>query len=165
MTAETSTSSENSLFASHARLQSTIIKYFAPIMLTIVGVSTVYNTSWQKIVMLIGVMICSAIWMVALALTQRGKTLLSAKIFATSVITILFMTMLLFSSFTPIAILGDFLVIVYTSFFSRKFLFACSGAAFLSLAIGEALQRLNLYDRVHLTALDQIIIVPTFALI
>lgn len=131
------TQHRDKLIESHLALQKLATKYAIPVtMLAFIGL-LLSDPCWHNAVLLVGFVLMSVAWVVALRLTQKGNLEKSVATFIWSVISFEALTMLVLNNNPASSLLACTIMVIYASLFTPRLLVAASVGTFLAFTASE----------------------------
>jgi methyl-accepting chemotaxis protein len=133
------------LVDSHLMLQKSVIYLAVPIALSFFLYRALSDSCWHNWALLVGFCLASVGFAFGLLLTRKSKLKSSVMVFSLSLISFEALAMLIFEDVAVTSLLGDMMVIIYASVFSRRILYINAMIAFLSFALSQIVRRYAIY--------------------
>jgi methyl-accepting chemotaxis protein len=124
----------------HPQLQRFILKFIPAIAICLYTFSAMSDPCWQNWVMLSCIVAMSAVWFVGYRFALKAQLGLSVMLFVLPVITLETVEMCIVEGTMTTAILGNLVVTIYASLFSRKSLYTSAILTGVSLALAESVR-------------------------
>ncbi len=134
------------LFETHNKLQKGAVLVAVPITCVYYVYRLGNDFCWQNWVLLAGLLAASFGWIIGLSLTNKGRLEASVAVFSFVLVGFDAMTMLFLEDNMIVAMIGNVLVIIYSSLFSRRLLYYTVIATLVTFSVAALLEYLNFYS-------------------